>query len=385
MPRYKRITLFLICCLLGRIALAQSPSLDERAFRAMSDAERYRFVHDFSFTKFDSAAAHQVLKHMRAISLEKEDSRTLLAILYRRYTDNGVLNPRDKKLRVNNFIAALAEMEYAARQNDFEAEEVAGRFYLKYMEFIHRDFPREKMYVEIQRTFEKMKALGFDKFSDYNHEFILRYASKFMWDIEDYEEAYRYLSVAEYVIQPTSNNQLDYTTVLNLLRIYWQEQKKDYLKAIEYAQKIRQFYQHFQFEDPKKYWVSRFWQGFALLSIAEIRLMQGDTTGVEVSADEGYAWTKRAEGDTDIYTYLAEYEALQVYVPIKMAFGKLDEAGPAAATRCWNQREDRRSMGDQCVQAHQILRKLRPLPRDARPCRRGLALHKTRRGPAGQF
>lgn len=327
MPRYVRITLLLICCLLGRIAFAQSPSLDELAFRAMSDAERYRFVHDFSFAKFDSAAAHQVLKHMRAISLEKEDSRTLLAILYRRYTDNGVLNPRDRKLRVNNFLAALAEMEQVARQDGFEVEEVAGRFYLKYMEFVHRDFPREKMYVEIQRTFEKMKALGFDKFSDYNHEFILRYAGKFMWGIEDYEEAYRYLSVAEYVIQPTSKNQSHYTTVLNLLRIYWQEQKKDYSKAIEYAQKIRHFYQNLAIDDPKEAWKSRFWQGFPLLSIAEMRLAQGDTADLEASADAGYALTKRAEDNTDIYAYLAEYEALQVYVPIKMTFGKLDEAG----------------------------------------------------------
>lgn len=58
-----------------------------------------------------------------------------------------------------------------------------------------------------------------------------------------------------------------------------------------------------------------------------MRLAQGDTAGVEATADEGYVLTKYADDNTDIYARLAEYEALQVYVPIKMAFGKLNEAG----------------------------------------------------------
>ncbi len=327
MPRYERVSLLLICCILQQIAFGQSQSLDERAFHAMSDAGRFRFVHDFSFAKMDSATAHQVLKRLRELSLEEKDTRALLAVLYRRYTERVLLNPRDSELRINNFIAALAEMEAAARQDGFDVEEVAGRFYLKYMEFVNRGFPREKMYVEIQRTFEKMKALGFDQFGDYDYEFILRYCCKFMWDMEDYEEAYRYLSVAEHVIQPLPKNQLHYTTVLNLLRIYWQEQKKDFPKAIEYAQKIRHFNQNVQDEDPKQHWRSRFWQGFSLLSIAEMRLEQGDTAGVESYADAGYAWAKREEANTDIYAYIAEYEALNVYVAIKMALGKLDQAG----------------------------------------------------------
>ncbi|MBK9337188.1 MAG: hypothetical protein IPM98_11685 [Lewinellaceae bacterium] len=325
MQRYEHVTLLLICCLLGRIAFAQSPSLDERAFRAMSDAERYRFVHDFSFAKMDSATAHAVLNRMQDMAQQKKDCRTVLAVKYRVYT--APLNPRGTLHGWNIMFDALKDMEWRAKECGFEVEEIAGHFYHNYELFNYERLSHEKMYVVIQKTMEKMEAMDFERFSDYQPDEILYRSIQYMWDLEDYEEAFRYLSFAERVIQPTPEKQICYTLVLNHLQIYWQEQKKDYPKAIEYAQKIRHFYLHFPKDDPKEAWKSRFWQGFPLLSIAEMRLAQGDTTGVEASADAGYELTKRAEDNTDIFAYLAEYEALQVYVPIKMAFGKLDEAG----------------------------------------------------------
>jgi hypothetical protein len=325
MPRYKRITLLLICCLLGRIAFAQSPSLDERAFGAMSDAERYRFVHDFSFAKMDSATAHAVLNRMQDIAQQKKDCRTVLAVKYRVYT--VPLNPQGTSRGWNIMFDALKEMEWRAKECGFEVEEIAGRFYAVYENFNYERIPHERLYAEIHKTIEQMERMGVERFSDYQPEAILYRSIQYMWNLEDYEEAYRYLSLAERVIQPTPENRIFFTLVLNHLQSYWQEQKKDYPKAIEYAQKIRQYYLRFQDKDPKQAWKSRFWQGFPLLSIAEMRLAQGDTTGVEASADAGYALTKRAEDNTDIFAYLAEYEALQVYVPIKLTFGKLDEAG----------------------------------------------------------
>lgn len=327
MPRYEHFTLLLICCLLGRIAFAQSPSLDERAFRAMSDAGRYRYVHDFSFAGMDSATAHAVLNRMQDMAQQKKDCRTVLAVKYRTYKEGGVLNPRGTIHGLNIMFDALKEMEWRAKECGFEVEEIAGRFYAVYEDCNYERIPHERLYAEIHKTIEQMERMGFERFSDYQSDEILYRSIQYMWDLEDYEEVFRYLSFAERVIQPTPEKQICYTLVLNLLQIYWQEQKKDYPKAIKYAQKIRQYYLRFQDKDPKQAWKSRFWQGFPLLSIAEMRLAQGDTTGVEASADAGYELTKRAEGDTDIFAYLAEYEALQVYVPIKMALGKLDEAG----------------------------------------------------------
>ncbi len=328
MQRYEHFALLLICCLLGRIAFAQSPSLDERAFRAMSDAERYRFVHDFSFSKMDTTAAFTALNRMHDIAHEEKDTRTVLAAKYRRYKEEIVSSPSKRISHGDERHTAISQMAAEAKRGGFEVEEVVGDFFLVYETYKPYDLSSyEIMYVQIKKTFRKIEAIGFEKFRDYHPEFILCFCINFMWDLEDYEEAYRYLSLAEQVIRPTPENQPYFTPVLSHLQTYWQEQKKDYPKAIEYAQKIRQYYRHFQFDDPSKKWISRFWQGFSLLSIAEMRLALGDTTGVEASADEGYILTKQAADNTDIYARLAEYEALQVYVPIKMAFGKLDEAG----------------------------------------------------------
>lgn len=320
------VTLLLICCCLPPVG-AQPSKLDEQAFRAMSDAERYRFVHDFSFSKMDSTAVCDVLNRMYAIGKEDNDTRTVLAVLYRRYTDCNALHPRSSEQRASDLMAALTEMEKLAKQKNFAVENVVGRFYLKYTEFVQRGGSREKMYVEVRNTFENMTAIGCHKFSDYNYEFMLRCAIKFMWNMEDHEEAYRYLVVAEQTIQPSPKNYQYYTTVLNLLQTYWQQHKKDIPKAIEYAEKIRRFYENFQPENPAEDWRCRFWQGFPLLSIAEMRLEQGDTSEVESYADQGYAWVRREETNNDIYAYIAEYEALNVYTAIKMALGKLDQAG----------------------------------------------------------
>jgi len=328
MPRYKGVSLLLICFLLPLIACAQSPSLDERAFRAMSDAERYRFVHDFSFAGMDTTAAFITLNRMHDIAREEKDTRTVLAAKYRRYKEEIVSSPSKRISHGDERHTAISQMAAEAKRGGFEVEEVVGSFFLAYETYKPYDLPSyEIMYVQIKKTFGKMEAIGFEKFRDYQPEIILRFCIYFMWTLEDFEEAYRYLSFAERVIPPTPEYRDCFSFVLNHLQNYWQEQKKDYPKAIEYAQKIRQYYLRFQDKDPKEAWKSRFWQGFPLLSIAEMRLALGDTTGVEASADAGYALTKHADDNTEIYARLAEYEALQVYVPIKLTFGKLDEAG----------------------------------------------------------
>lgn len=306
---------------------AQSTVFEENVFLAMNDAGRYRFVQGFSFSQMDSAAAWRALNRMLDIGRGKRDTRSVLAVLYRRYTERLVLHPKDSYKRLDSAAAALSEMENIARQRGFMVEETVGRFYLKYDAFLNRRLPREKMYVEIRSAFERMERLGFEQFRDYDYAFILRCCIKFMWEMEDFEEAYRYLSVAERVISPSQKNYKYYTTVLNLLQTYWQQQKKDLSRAIDYAEKIRRFYENFQPENPEERWRGRFWEGFSLLSIAEMRLEQSDTTGVEPYADRGYALVKREETNTDIYAYIAEYEALNVYVPIKMALGKMEEAG----------------------------------------------------------
>ncbi len=319
------IFLLLLCCL-QRMAHAQPPTLDEPAFRALSASERYRFVYEFSFAQMDSATAHHVLKRMKEIAQEVGDPRSALVTNYRKYVEITTLYPTGISRGRDVMFEALANLELGAKQGGFEVEEVVGHFYHSFALFnCDERISHEKMYVAIQKTMAKMEAMGFEQFEDYQPEFILVRCCGFMWDLEDYEEAYRYLSFAERVIPPTGKNYRYYTAVLSMLETYW-HQKEDYPKAIEYAKKIQRLYQNLQSDDPEAPWRSRFWQGFSALCIAEMLLAQGDSSQVERYADEGYAWSQVQDHESPVYPYLAEYEALQVYVPIKMAFGKLDEA-----------------------------------------------------------
>jgi len=142
----------------------------------------------------------------------------------------------------------------------------------------------EKFYVAIQKTMAKMEAMGFERFEDYQPHFMMYLCINFMWDLGDYEKAYRYLSFAERFLQPTRKNYRCFTIMLNQLQTYW-HQKQDYPRAIEYAQKIQRLYQNLPFDDPETAWRSRFWQGFSSLSIAEMLLEQGDTAKVEHYAE----------------------------------------------------------------------------------------------------
>ncbi len=334
---FQLFALLLLCC---SQCPAHAESLDEQTFRAMSPCERYRFVHDFSFAQMDSVTAHHVLKRMKEITQENGDFRSAMVTNYRTYTEMGVLYPTGAW---DVMFEALANFESGAKQGGFEVEEVVGYFYHNFELFNYERLSHEKFYVAIQKTMAKMEAMGFERFEDYQPHFMMYLCINFMWDLGDYEKAYRYLSFAERFLQPTRKNYRGFTIMLNQLQTYW-HQKQDYPRAIEYAQKIQRLYQNLPFDDPETAWRSRFWQGFSSLSIAEMLLEQGDSSQVERCANEGHALSQVQDPKSSVYIYLGEYEALQVYVPIKLAFGKLSEAGQllqrAAAIKkrmgvCW--------------------------------------------------
>lgn len=322
-----RLYFLLLWCCLQHVAPAQSPVLDESAFRTMSAGERYDFVQQFSFAQMDSVTITTLLNQMLRLAQKKEDAHSAMMVHYRFYAERILLHPTNQLRILEDIMPHLLAIEKTAKEHGFAVEELVGHFYATYEQFNHKKFPPEQMYVEVQRTFGKMESIGFEKFEYYNPETIFYCLIKFMQDWEDYEESYRYLTVAERIIQPSAQNYSIYTLCLNYLQNYWQ-QKKDYAKATEYAQKILHFNQHLPTNnDPESAWRSRFWQGFSSLSIAELMLEQGKEAEVEHYADQGYAWSKVENSEGPRYAFLAEYEALQVYIPIKLRFNKLNEAG----------------------------------------------------------
>ncbi|MBK9016239.1 MAG: hypothetical protein IPM82_20435 [Saprospiraceae bacterium] len=172
----------------------------------------------------------------------------------------------------------------------------------------------EAMYVDILQSFEKMQAMGLAQLRDYQPDQVFYFYCNFMMGLEDYEEAYRLLVVAEHVIQPDGKNFKACTLYLNYLQDYW-TRKKNHAKAIEYAEKIIQLYENLQTDDPEFAWRSRFWRGFSKLSIADLMDAAGKTEGVERFADEGYRLIKLESPGNHCNIWIAEYDALRSISP----------------------------------------------------------------------
>ena len=290
----------------------------------MSPAERYRFVHDYPFWKINNGNDLSALvERMLAGAEEKNDRHTVLALKYYVCLVSG--NEGFKMPGGKTGVELFAEMEAEARKTGYKVEEAVAHHYLVNGPGASQKTSFEQQYVEVQKTFERMEAIGFEKFRDYQVEAILLNLSQFMWGLEDFEKAYHFLTVAERFIQPTEEGGHYYTQVLSYLQTYW-KQKKDYGKSIEYTRKILQFHQNFLTEDPERQWWSQFWKGFANIEMAALLIEEGKIAESEPYADRGYDLSKAKNPINPIVPYQAEFDALQVLIPVKLKLGKLDEA-----------------------------------------------------------
>lgn len=260
---------------------------------------------------------------LNAASLEN-DRRTVLAIKYYicKISGNPSFEMPDGKTAAQLYL----EIEAEAQEMGFEVEELVAHHYIVNNLSPSNKMTTEQQYVECQKTFEHMKEIGFDKFKDYEVQAILFNLAYFMWELEDFENAFRYLTVAEQYVQPTEAGAYYLTQVLSYLQTYW-KQKKDFAKSIEYTQKILDFHDNFHFEHPDNLWWSQFWRGFANIEIASLLIEKGNIAESERYADEGYKLSKASEPVKNVVPYQAEFDALMVLIPVKLKLGKMVEAG----------------------------------------------------------
>lgn len=316
------LTISLLCCF-QHISFAQQ-AWDEAAFRTMPPVQRYRFVQDYPYYKSpDGSALSAMLNRMLEIAREENDRHAVLALKYRMCLASGGKGfdfPEGKTGR--DF---LLEMEAEAKKKGYEVEETVAHHYLTNGMGNPKNQSFEQRYVEVQKAFGQIEAIGFEKFRDYGLAGILLDLTNFMWELEDFEKAFRYLSVAERFVEPTEEGAYNYTQVLSYLQTYWKE-KKDYARSIGYARKILRFHQNLQTGHPDRLWRKKFWQGFASIEIAGLLIEQGHFAEGEQYASRGYSLSRAQENDGNLTAYLAEFDALQVLVPIKLKLGKMHEA-----------------------------------------------------------
>lgn len=314
-PLLKAVLFLLLSCFQNSASYAQQ-GWEEEAFRAMSDAERFRFVHDQPFGEMDSAALTKALAAMLEIAGEKRDHRSSLALKYHKFQARRILKPTPEAT-----LESLSELEKEGKAQGFEVEEIVAHHFAVFEQYNLKNMRHEQLYVEILREFERMKGLGFEKFRDYNVARMLYHSGKFMYELEDFEKALQFFSTAEQFIETEGRNMHTAFLVLNYIQSIYQS-RKEYDKGIGYAKKILQLAQGARSEsDLQRRWCKE-WQGIASIDIASMLVGQRKFAEGETFATKGYELVKA----TDESGYQTEYDALLVLAPTKLELGKMEEA-----------------------------------------------------------
>lgn len=318
--------LFLAVSFAFSACLLNGQAIDLAAFRNLTDAQRYRFVQDLPFFFMDSAVVRQTIDQLLPIAEQTEDTRTLFALNYHHFVQRGNL-----QLSQEEIFQDLAKMEtLAAALRSGAIERSVARHYLFFGNFVNKKISLEQAYLEAGQDFERMEKIGFGNFKDYQPEALLFHLGKFIWDLDDHEKAFEYFTLAERYAQPTEDRSYFFTQILNHLQSYFQE-KKDYPRAIGYAQKLIDFHKNLRHNITENQWVSTFWEGLASLDIASMLVEQGKLAESEAYAQRGYELAKTSGAKGSFQALHAEFDALQVLLSIKLKTGKLAEIEPLAS------------------------------------------------------
>lgn len=314
--------LLLVVSFVFSACLLNGQAVDLAAFRNLSDAQRYRFVQDLPLFFMDSATVRQTIDQLLPLAESVGDRRTVFVLTFKKYIEREKLG-----LSQPEIFQILAELEILAARGGWQVEQSVARQYHFLGKFVHKKIPAEEAYLAVAQEFERMEKIGFDQFRDYHPDALLFRLGKFLWNLGDHEKAFEYFTLAERYAQPTEDRSYFFTQLLNHLQSYFQE-KKDYPRAIAYAQKLIDFHKNLRHSIAENQWVSVFWEGLASLDIANMLAEQGKLEESEAYAQRGYELAKTSGAKGSFQALHAEFDALQVLLSIKLKTGKLMEIEP---------------------------------------------------------
>lgn len=300
--------------------LLPGQTIDAASFRAMSAAERFHVSQALEPDDLDTATLRTTLLQLCRVAQEEGDARSVFVLKFRQYKHRGRLNES-----IETALQWINELEAFARDHKLEVETIVAHHYAMFEAHGLKKIPNERLYAEVLNTYERMEAVGFEQFKPYNTAAILWHLGQFMYKLGDLERMHKYLHAAEPFLAYTERDHLHTILVLNHLQAYHQK-KKEFAKAIEYAQKILNFSRELHPNDPSIQRRLRFWGGLSLLDIASMRVEQGDLSEGERYADAGYRLSVADHANPALEGVRGEYDALQVLLTVKLKTGKLDEA-----------------------------------------------------------
>jgi two-component sensor histidine kinase len=300
-----------------QLVLAQQP-LDAETFRQLTTTDqRQNFLKGDNVTQMNKETFEGIL----SIIQEKDDGKAQFYWYYQKikyayhfkYSDDEVSN-------------TYAQLVQFAKNKGYKVELIIAEFRNALNKYGNKKISEQEVYSNYLTCFEQMKNIGFQEFKRYNLEWTLNEIARNFNELGDSEKALEALLACEKNTEPRPKS-LFYTLTLNLIETIYAE-RGDYTNAIVYAQKIYDINYKFNPTQNPDDWETMFWQGLSSLNVASYMLEMGKLKECEPYAERGYKRYKFKDVFSIPGQALAEFEALQVIIKIKLLLGKMNEVEP---------------------------------------------------------
>lgn len=310
----KKIYIFLFWYL-PQCAHAQQ-TLDVASFRQLTTTEeRLDFLVSENVEKMDKETFDALLPIIEA----KKDDKAAFYWYFQNNQFASHFNVKDEVSPKNN-----VEMLKIAQKKGYKIEFVVAQFRTALADYGGKKIGEQQLYSAYLNCFEQIKILGIENFKRYTPEWTLHEIGRNFYELGDIEKALECLLLVEKMPNPDVHF---YTLSLNLIETIYAN-RKDYPNAIAYAKKIYDANVQAKRTSNYKKWLHTYWQGLSSLNIADYMLEMGNVKEGEAYADRGYQLSKTKEDSLQINDIMAEFEALQVIIKIKLRLGKINEVEP---------------------------------------------------------
>lgn len=297
----------------------QLESMTTSEFSRMDKKERLALLQHIDgkpWTTGDSIFYNQKIEDFIQVCSAQKDGLSKVWLLYR------MLNVRSNlHLTLDQEEALYNRCIQEAKVHGADVELIVFSHYKELFLFNKRKGKMEVCYLHLIEEFEKMKALGFDKFKPFQVARLLYHSGNFFLEIEEYDLALTSLLEAEkYTADLTTHKNIE-VIILNAIQSIYQR-RNEHTKGLVYAQKILELINKVGHTDEKYY---SLWKGLVRIDMASMKLNLNQVTESEILATEGY---RIIGGQPSEYLLgsQAEFDALIVLIGIKMRLKKYEEA-----------------------------------------------------------
>jgi hypothetical protein len=268
----------------------------------------------------DSAAFTIQYNQLADITAREHDGKSSWVLDFLRFKNRGNL-----KLKRAEIFALLADLESRAVAEKWPVETLIAQHYAHFEQFDAKKIALEQHYAYLLDEYSLMKELGLEQFQDYDIPDLMYHSAKFMFDLEDHDNALQFLRAGEHFLDIRKTRRHTVVLTLNHIQSIYQ-QRKDYTKGIEYAQKILQVTDSIWSHEPNAQEFCLFWQGLASIDIASMLLQQQKFAEGEKFADQGYVLTTSVQAGAREPLLEGEFDAIMPLFFIKLKLNKIVEA-----------------------------------------------------------